>query len=141
MNGGMSEEARKKATRDTFIFLAALAVLAIAVWVEFLLGIKGIVAFSTFLLFIGIFVLMRLFLANRWPARETGQDERIKRIDAYAKAGTWEVSLLLAWVIELGTTFNVFLFDGGTVAWVFLIVLTFVWVFFKWYYNRKGDVE
>lgn len=141
MNTSMSEVDRKKATRDSFIFLAIFAALTIALLIELYLGIKGVVVFSTFILIIGLFVLAQLFLANRWPARETGQDERIKRIDTYAKARAWDISLLLVWVIVLGTNFNVFSLDGWTVAWVLLMVLTFIWTFFRWYYNRKGDAE
>lgn len=131
----------KRARRDTFIFLALLSAGTLVLVAEFFLNIRGVVMFATFMLILGLMALARVLLSNRWPVRQTGEDERIRRIDAHSRARAWSITFLVVAVIGLGMTFDVFQISGLLVAWIVFMVMTYTWMIFRFYYSRKGDVE
>jgi len=128
----------KKTSPGVILFLAAMFLLAIALLIELLMGIKGIITASTMLLAIALFVIMKLLNAKKIRDAE---DERIRKIDAYARGHSWSISMLLVIVVFILGMFNIIEINGFLVVFFMFVVMGWSWIFFRAYYYVKGDVE
>lgn len=140
-----SEEIRKAMRKENAIFLALITLFGAAVLVEYCMGVGGFIFWWTvaMIIFIAALGILRNLMVPHWVENWTKyvQDERMKKIDLYARAGSWIVTFLLTVTIALLAGFEIF--DVGTYFSVIFIslVMGYSWMAFKWYYGRKGDVE
>ena len=139
------EQIRRGMGRDNSVWLALITIFGIAAIVEYMLGIRGLILWWTVLMALAIAVLavLRMMMAPRWAKEwpEHLQDERVKKIDTYARSRAWFITYFIVVVILLLSEFRIV--DLGTYVWMMILFLamTYSWIFFRWYYNRKGDVE
>jgi hypothetical protein len=138
------EMVRAATRRYNAVFLALITLFGVAAVAEYLLNIGGMVFYLTVFMVVSIaaIAILRTLMApvyvKNW--REYVVDERVKKIDAHARASAWAVTLAIVVIllvlyfvhIEIGTYFSLM---------IIFLATTYSWFAFKWYYGRKGDVE
>ncbi|MBN1763103.1 MAG: hypothetical protein JW878_08540 [Methanomicrobia archaeon] len=92
---------------------------------------------------ISMITVVLLIWFARWkrPADVPESDERTKKLGAYAATYSWLLTLvfitLLFWVDNLAVVKLTVMQALGTTLLVMLLTMSV----FRWYLNRKGDVE
>jgi hypothetical protein len=129
---------KEKIRPGVILFLVIMFLIAVALWVEILMGIEGIITASTLLLAVAVFVIMRLLNAKNIRSAE---DERQRKIDAYARGHAWSISMLLVIVVFILGMFNIIEINGFLMVFAMFVVMGWSWIFFRAYYYFKGDVE
>ena|SRR5271157_3317395 len=138
MNSDSVKGAEQKVTPAGIIILTLWSLLLIAMVVEVILDIRGIIMASTILLFLGSIVAIRLLMAKKIRSAE---DERIRKLDAYARGNAWSISMVLVAILYILLSFNVIALDGFLIIFMVFAVMGWSWMLFKGYYYFKGDVE
>ncbi len=139
------ENAKKRMRRDNAIFLVLVTLAGIAAAAEYWLGIGGMAFTVTLMMLIvlAVFAVMRMVMADRMLKRmpEYMHDERTRKIDDRARSLSWYVSFLLVCVLIPVTAFHVVEISAYGVAALLFVAMLYSWIGFRWYYNRRGDVE
>ncbi len=136
MNTG--KEAVQKTGPGVIIFLAIMFLIAVALLVELLMGIKGIVTAFTMLFAIAVYLIMRLLNAKKIRSAE---DERIRKIDAHSRGNAWSITMLVVLVAFILGMFNLVEINGFIAIFMIFVVMGWSWMLFRAYYYFKGDVE
>lgn len=86
-------------------------------------------------------IILTVGSLSRYSECGSTEDERVKKIDVYARERSWYVTFLL--VVALATLALLKLVDLGTYYSLMLVflVMGYSWFAFKSYYGRKGDVQ
>jgi len=142
---GRYDDIKRKMRRDNAIFIVILTLSGAAALVEYWLGIGGPVFAMIILFFVAFAVvaIFRMLMADRMLKKipEYMPDERVMKIDTYARSLSWYVTFCLVCLLVGLTAFHII--DPGAYLTLILIflVMGYSWLVFKWYYGRKGDVQ
>lgn len=139
------DEIRKRMRRDNFVMLLILVLLGIATAIEYVVVVSALMFTLTIMMFIAFAVIavLRALMIDRMLKNlpEYVPDERTAKIESYARSGSWYVTFLVICILFGSIAFRFIVLSTTTAIGIILLTMVYSWIGYRWYYNRKGDVE
>lgn len=96
------------------------------------------VVFGSIISTMGIIFLIRGHLMQKNPEK-IKKDERSRKIGAWAASYSWMLTIfalmIIFWIDKLFLSLSVEVVVGG----IYIVMVTTL-LFYKWYFNKKGDI-
>jgi hypothetical protein len=140
---GRIEEAKSKMHRDNAVFLVIITLLGAAMVAEYLLGVDARLMTVTIIMFVAFSVVMiaRMLMADHMISPGNLPDERTEKVEAYARSRAWYLTFLTLCLLIGLTAFGIIDISTYVALIIIFFIMSYSWIGFRWYYNRRGDVE